>query len=89
MLRWEPWEPRVWTGPQASRKNGPWKVEQGTLLGGCEVIQGETWWLGPEYSSRGGRMARLGIYLEVELRGLAARLDRGWGGGRGCTEVFG
>ena len=52
------------------------------------MIQGETWWLGPEYSSRGGRMARLGIYLEVELRGLAARLDRGWGGDRGHTEVL-
>lgn len=45
-LRWEPWEPRVWTGLLVSRKNGHWKVGWGTLLGDCEVIRGRGGGLG-------------------------------------------
>ena len=33
-------------------------------------------------------MARLGIYLEVKLRGLASRLDLGLGGGAEDTLRF-
>ena len=39
MLEWEPWEPRVWAGLLASRKNGPWKAGWEPLLGGCEMME--------------------------------------------------